>query len=189
VTIPFIQQLVFSTLQSSGVLKGTKFWTSTNVANGLNAITTCCEMVIFSLFMMWAFPVSEYTDSREPKRSAWKALWDSINFSDFAVESWRSLKFFVGQLRGIPTRRSHMAGKSGSAERTTFSAAFLGLGAKSRGSGTRGIRIPRFHRSHGPMSEKGDSTIMPTKEVWDDSSPVQVDSEGQRWTTLSEETV
>ncbi|KAF8515634.1 organic solute transporter Ostalpha-domain-containing protein [Gautieria morchelliformis] len=97
VTIPFIQQL----------LATTKFWTSTNVANGLNALTLCIEMVFFSLFMWWAFPVSEYEHVNAPRRSAWRALLDSINFWDFVVETWRALKFFVDFAFDKPGARSH----------------------------------------------------------------------------------
>lgn len=106
--------------------------------------------------------------------------------ADFAVESWRSLKFFVGHLRGKPATGSRTIGKPGFAQRATFSAAFLGLGGRARG-----IRIPRFHRSRGSMSEKVDSTMMPTKEAWEDSSdPMQVDLvEGERWAAFNEEEV
>lgn len=126
VTIPFLQQLLFSVLQGAGVLEGTKFWTSTNVANGLNALATCFEMVIFSLYMCWAFPVSEYADDSRPKRSAWRAIWDSINFWDFVVETWRSLKFFFDYARNKPGTRSQsgVKQKPGYHGRTNFSDAF-----------------------------------------------------------------
>lgn len=32
--------------------------------------------------MCWAFPVSEYQGINSPRRSAWRALWDSINFGE-----------------------------------------------------------------------------------------------------------
>ncbi|KAF8520864.1 DUF300-domain-containing protein [Hysterangium stoloniferum] len=107
VTIPFFQQLLFSILQGSGLVKATKFWTSTNVADGLNALATAVEMVLFSLFMCYAFPVSEYAYVDGPKRHPFKALWDSINIWDFVVETWRSLKFFIDFARNKPGTRSH----------------------------------------------------------------------------------
>jgi len=88
----------FSTLQSYGVIKGlsykttypnirelnallaTKYWTATNIADGLNALATCIEvnaiiqfymhhhltdvllkMVFFALFMIWAYSATEHS--------------------------------------------------------------------------------------------------------------------------------
>ena len=36
--------LQFSLLEKHGVIKATEFWTATNVADALNALTTCIEV-------------------------------------------------------------------------------------------------------------------------------------------------
>jgi len=104
----FYQSFVFTALETHGVIKATKFWTSTNVADGLSALTLCIEMVFFAIAMMWAYPVSEYKNATQPKLGAFQAIIDSINFSDFLAEIWRSLRFFFDYWRGKPgTRSSH----------------------------------------------------------------------------------
>jgi len=104
----FYQSFVFSALETHGVIKATDFWTATNVADGLSALTLCIEMLFFSIAMMWAYPVSEYKSATQPKLGAFRAIIDSINFSDFLAEIWRSLRFFVDYWRGKPgTRSSH----------------------------------------------------------------------------------
>ena len=54
-----------------------KYWTATNIADGLNALAICIEMVFFSAMMMWAYPYSEYRKEGEPHTSIGRPLWDS----------------------------------------------------------------------------------------------------------------
>jgi len=130
VMVTWYQSFLFSILQTKGVIKATEFWTSSNVADGLNALCTSVEMVFFAVFMQWAYPASEYYD-RDPAQpqergyisseipedektrkvrttSVWRPLWDSINFSDFALEIWSSFMFFVDYIRRKPYTRSRM---------------------------------------------------------------------------------
>ncbi|KAG9076527.1 hypothetical protein FS749_011701 [Ceratobasidium sp. UAMH 11750] len=93
---------------SHGTIKPTEYWTASNIADGLNALATTIEMVLFAFFMMWAYPVSEYVRPDLPKTSVGRPLIDSINFSDFAIEIWSSLRFFWDFALGKPhTRGSH----------------------------------------------------------------------------------
>lgn len=82
------------------VIHATTYWTETNIANGLNALAICIEvrfplllpmnrsktdedpgqMVFFALLMWWAYSPSEYKTPGAKKGSAWRALWDSVNF-------------------------------------------------------------------------------------------------------------
>ncbi|KAK7057130.1 organic solute transporter Ostalpha-domain-containing protein [Favolaschia claudopus] len=95
VMFTFYQSFVFSAL-SDRVLKATDYWTTTNIADGLNALAICIEMIFFSAFMMWAFTSNEYKrKAGTPATSIWRPLWDSINYSDFAVEIFGSLRFFM----------------------------------------------------------------------------------------------
>ncbi|KAG8746444.1 hypothetical protein FRC10_004883 [Ceratobasidium sp. 414] len=104
----FYQEFVFNALQKHGVIKPTQYWTASNIADGLNALATTIEMVIFACFMMWAYPVSEYARPDLPKTSVGRPIIDSLNFSDFAIEIWGSLRFFWDSaLRKPHTRGSN----------------------------------------------------------------------------------
>ncbi len=103
------------------VIHATQYWTETNIADGLNALAICIEMVIFSAFMMYAYSWKEYTKVKGATRyGAGRALWDSINYctshcthhsvacshtcptADFAHEIAGSIKFFIDYARGKP---------------------------------------------------------------------------------------
>lgn len=115
---------MFSVLQDHGVIKPTEYWTSTNVSSGLAALCVTLEMVIVAAFQAWAFPWQEYRVSRigedEVRNTAntkgrtnplW-ALFYSLNFADFAIELWHSLRFAFDRLRGKEyTRQDARLGK------------------------------------------------------------------------------
>jgi len=106
VMFTWYQSFVFDALEGR-VIHATKYWTETNIADGLNALAVCIEMIIFSGLMLWAYPAKEYKrQPGVPPTSVWRPLWDSINYSDFALEIWGSLKFFVSCGR-LKTRRDH----------------------------------------------------------------------------------
>lgn len=98
----FYQGFVFSILSKTGTIKGTTYWTVDNVANGLSALCLTVEMVFFAGFMIWSYPVSEYKPRGQGTTSIWRPLLDSINYSDFAIEIWGSLRFFVRYMLGRP---------------------------------------------------------------------------------------
>jgi len=100
VMFTFYQSFVFSALENR-VIHGTHFWTATNVADGLTALTTCIEMIFFSLFMMWSFSWTTYkVPPGEPHTGILRPLWDSINFWDFAVEIGSELSYFASRFTG-----------------------------------------------------------------------------------------
>ncbi|OCH86292.1 DUF300-domain-containing protein [Obba rivulosa] len=101
VMLTFYQSLVFDALEGR-VIHATKYWTETNIADGLNALAVCIEMVFFSAFMMWAYSWNEYKIPGQPKTSIGRPLLDSINYSDFAVEIAGSVKFFIDYFKGKP---------------------------------------------------------------------------------------
>ncbi|KAG8951523.1 hypothetical protein FRC03_012527 [Tulasnella sp. 419] len=119
----FYQSFVFSALQHYGVIKATEFWTESNVADGLNALVTTIEMVIFAVFMMWAYPSHEYARAGGNRQSSWKAIIDSINFSDFGWEIYTSLRFFVDAALGKPYTRTQKDQLEGG--KVDFERAFL----------------------------------------------------------------
>ncbi|KAF9652543.1 DUF300-domain-containing protein [Thelephora ganbajun] len=119
----FYQSFLFSMLQGR-VIHATQYWTEANIANGLKALATCIEasftfffcccddrrsltsqMVLFAAFMMWAYPWTEYVVPGR-KTSIWRPLWDSINYADFAMEIFGSLKYYFNALRGKPETRA-----------------------------------------------------------------------------------
>lgn len=145
VMFTFYQSFVFHALETRGI-KATRYWTSTNIANGLNALAICIEMVFFSILMWWAYNVKEYVVAGQPPTSIWRPLWDSINFADFAQEIWGSLKFFIDYLRGVPTAPNH-GHRMGMAQ--AFSA--------STGRETYSKPVPRggsFNRSEYPSTRQ-----------------------------------
>ncbi|KAM0754398.1 DUF300-domain-containing protein [Meredithblackwellia eburnea MCA 4105] len=109
VMITFYQGFVFGVLQDYNVIKGTQYWTATNVADGLQALCTCCEMVIFSLVFLKAFSHRPYAAARpvgEKSTSVFWAFIDSINYSDFLIEGWKGVVFAVRFMLGRPGTRS-----------------------------------------------------------------------------------
>ncbi|KAI5121000.1 hypothetical protein M0805_000461 [Coniferiporia weirii] len=136
VMFTFYQSFVFSWMEGS-VIKATPYWTATNIADGLTALTICIEMVLFAAGMMWAYPSTPYR-SKEGKTSIGRPLLDSINYSDFAREIMSSIRFFIDYLRGKPgthTPKSREIGAGG--KRTTnFAQTF---GAQESSSSVQGM--------------------------------------------------
>ncbi|KAJ7687812.1 organic solute transporter Ostalpha-domain-containing protein [Mycena rosella] len=96
VMFTFYQSFVFTALEGR-VIKQTLYWSETNIANGLNALTICVEMVLFALAMWWAYAPREYkVQPGERHTSVWRPLWDSINYMDFVMEIFGSLRYFAG---------------------------------------------------------------------------------------------
>jgi len=104
VMVTFYQSLVFGALEGR-VIHATEFWTETNIADGLNALCICIEMVFFSAFMMWAYTWKEYTTVKLPRTSIGRPLLDSINYIDFFMEIWGSIMFFYDYVRKRPNTR------------------------------------------------------------------------------------
>ncbi|KAJ2913900.1 hypothetical protein MD484_g6514, partial [Candolleomyces efflorescens] len=94
VMFTFYQMFVFHWLEGR-VIHETTYWTTTNIANGLNALAICVEMVFFSALMLWAYTWKEYEIKDGSKKTGiGRPLLDSINMSDFIREIWYSLRYF-----------------------------------------------------------------------------------------------
>ncbi|KAG2019640.1 DUF300 domain-containing protein [Coprinopsis cinerea AmutBmut pab1-1] len=176
VMFTFYQAFVFSWLQGR-VIHETKYWTETNIANGLNALAICIEMVFFAILMWWAYTPNEYLRPRDTKpTNVWKALWDSINYSDFAREIAESFRFYFSQVgrsskskaksRSAPTtysersmkRRSAWGGGGGDGEerRMDFGEAFgVYRRVSSRGEGEFEMEVGRGGSGSGSSSSGG----------------------------------
>ncbi|KAF7305370.1 hypothetical protein HMN09_00789200 [Mycena chlorophos] len=92
VMFTFYQSFVFDLLEGR-VIHATEYWTETDIANGLNALVICVEMVFFAIGMGWAYPATEYRVERPTP--IWRPLWDAINYTDFVQEIWGSLRYYV----------------------------------------------------------------------------------------------
>jgi len=115
VMFTFYQAFVFSALKGK-VIHGNQFWTATNIADGLTALTTCIEMVLFSILMWWAYTPKEYSRKEgSPATSIWRPIWDSINISDFFQEIISSLRFYVDYMQGKPSTSSKSPREGGQA--------------------------------------------------------------------------
>jgi len=131
----FYQSFVFSALQSR-VIHATEFWTATNITDGLNALAICIEMILFAVFMWWAYPYHEYKrQPGTPPTRIWRPLWDSINYSDFVAEIISSLMFFISRKK----YNAHVS-TPGRPKVATFDSAFKlkGHGAAKQGVASSG---------------------------------------------------
>jgi len=104
----FYQGFLFSVLQSHNVIKATTYWTSTNVADGLQALCTCVEMVFFAAFMLWSFSSKDYRAMRggRPHTNSFKAFFHSQNYWDFIKDTGLAFKFFFDYALCRPYTRS-----------------------------------------------------------------------------------
>ncbi|KXN88394.1 hypothetical protein AN958_07376 [Leucoagaricus sp. SymC.cos] len=138
VMFTFYQSFIFSALEKN-VIHETEYWTKDNIANGLDALAICIEMVFFSLFMVWAYTSNEYKREGKPHTGIGKPLLDSINFSDFAAEIVGSLRYYW----------STAAYKSQNKRRPDLAEAFGSHGPRSSTSGpgfsTVSDRTPVLH--------------------------------------------
>jgi len=129
--------------------------------------------------MIWAYPWTEYVEAGREKTSIWRPLWDSINYTDFVVEIFGSLKYYLDALRGKPetratqghpgTRmyRSRTGGDmAGPGTKMDFATAFgvytpraetdKELGADDRYHDGEGIRLAPYHYKGSPSSPDPD---------------------------------
>ncbi|CAD6571122.1 MAG: hypothetical protein CYPHOPRED_004307 [Cyphobasidiales sp. Tagirdzhanova-0007] len=105
VMFTFYQDFVFDALVSHGYIKATEYWTTTNIANGLNALCTCCEMILFALLMAWAYPSREYhglKDQKEKRTNPLRAMLNALNFWDFVEDIWVALLFTRAYIKHEP---------------------------------------------------------------------------------------
>jgi hypothetical protein len=120
VMFTFYQSFVFSALEGR-VIKATKFWTATNIADGLNALAICIEMIIFAALMLWAYPAREYKREKGQKATKiGKPLLDSINYSDFWREIVGSSLYFFNK----KAYAKHLQKRTGLEKEATMSTAF-----------------------------------------------------------------
>ncbi|KIK56471.1 hypothetical protein GYMLUDRAFT_47008 [Collybiopsis luxurians FD-317 M1] len=149
------QSFVFTALEGR-VIHATQYWSETNIADGLNALAICIEMIFFACFMWWAYTPAAYYAPGKPATSIWRPLWDSINFSDFALEIWGSLKFFIDYRRGVSGTHSHHP-----STKPNFAQAFglsTGYGGKHGIANNPRYRTSEYDSSH-PVQSSFDEDV------------------------------
>ncbi|KAK9899906.1 DUF300-domain-containing protein [Cystobasidium minutum MCA 4210] len=148
VALTYYQAFIFSALVRQGILKPNRYWSKTNIADGLNAIVICVEMVVFAGLMLWAYPVAEYrritSETTGECTSHWKAFGQALNFWDFVAETWKGVVFLIKGLH--PRKRT---GEDGNTE----------AGDRPQGSGTNldiyaAFNAPRRRQSAYPVKRE-----------------------------------
>ncbi|KAI0059151.1 DUF300-domain-containing protein [Artomyces pyxidatus] len=147
----FYQSFVFDALEGR-VIHATQYWSATNIADGLNALAICLEMIFFALFMMWAYNWSEYKVKDGQHTSIWRPLWDSINYTDFVLEIAGSIRYFFG---GKPQRGPYGDSAGAGGPKYDFGEAFgvegyRGKANKPRTSYDDDIRLSPYSPSGSP---------------------------------------
>ncbi|KIP04637.1 hypothetical protein PHLGIDRAFT_19918 [Phlebiopsis gigantea 11061_1 CR5-6] len=144
VMFTFYQSFVFDALEGR-VIKATTYWTEANIADGLNALAICIEMVFFSSFMMYAYNWREYVVPGARKTSIGRPLLDSINYSDFFVEIVGSVKFYWDRVRrrqGAARPRVTVTDREGKARpKANFEEAFGFAGYAATDSGQNKMQM------------------------------------------------
>ncbi|KAI8459772.1 organic solute transporter Ostalpha-domain-containing protein [Phakopsora pachyrhizi] len=99
----FYQGFLFSILEKHEIIHGTQYWTSTNVSQGLQALATTIEMVLFSIVMLFSFSWKPYKGlDNKTKTNILKSFIHSQNYRDFFDATISSLCFFWDYTRGKP---------------------------------------------------------------------------------------
>jgi len=102
----FYQGFVFSILEKHGIIKGSLYWTPTNVSEGLQALCTTVEMVAFSIVMIFSFSAKSYKAMKPGQTTpGWKSFFHSQNYGDFLFEAYISLCFFKDYVMCKPYTR------------------------------------------------------------------------------------
>ncbi|KAF5358859.1 hypothetical protein D9757_012689 [Collybiopsis confluens] len=131
------------------LLAATQYWSETNIADGLNALAICIEMIFFACFMWWAYtrlPTASQAHQR-------LASGDHCGTRDFALEIWGSLRFFIHYMQGVPETHSSETMKP------NFAQAF-GLSSGRSGYIKQGYDIRNRTSKHDPSR--------PTRESYDE---------------------
>ncbi|KAJ3329870.1 hypothetical protein HDU76_006982 [Blyttiomyces sp. JEL0837] len=99
ILLTLFQTFILSMLVHFGVIHATQFWTRTNIANGINSILICFEMLIASIVHRSSFPADPYI-SVGHATGVFGALKVALNPLDIFREMYRSGQHFVYVIRG-----------------------------------------------------------------------------------------
>ncbi|KAJ3043936.1 hypothetical protein HDU99_009953 [Rhizoclosmatium hyalinum] len=113
--LTMVQNLVLSTLAHLDKLPSTQYWTETNIANGIQSFLVCIEMLIASIFHVYAFSAKEYTAQDGSHTSILKAAVISFNVLDIFRELGHAfthlVQWITGNKSSAPVGKSSSTGK------------------------------------------------------------------------------
>lgn len=98
----FWQMVVCTLLSSANIVKPSRIISPGDIAVGFNAILVCFEMIIFSIFHLFAFPATPYIaqwetqliyGTRPPRARVFRALLDVFNPFDIIKAVARGIKW------------------------------------------------------------------------------------------------
>jgi hypothetical protein len=105
--LSFWQMIVCSLLSSLDIIKPSRIISEGDIAIGFNALLVCFEMIIFSIFHLFAFPAKPYMAKNEgellychrpPRTRVARAILDAFNPFDVVKAFARGIKWmFVGR--------------------------------------------------------------------------------------------
>ncbi|KAI8615830.1 organic solute transporter Ostalpha-domain-containing protein, partial [Chytriomyces sp. MP71] len=84
--LTMLQNVILSFLADHGVLPETTYWTATNMANAAQSSLVILEMLIASIFHIWAFSAAEYKNVNRQHTNAFRALGMAFNPVDIGRE-------------------------------------------------------------------------------------------------------
>jgi hypothetical protein len=80
--LSFLQSFIISILSGHGVLKPTKYMTYHDVDTGLSSLILACEMPIFAILLVFAFPPTSYKGRGGAAAGPLSAIVDAFNVTD-----------------------------------------------------------------------------------------------------------
>jgi hypothetical protein len=103
VGLDVLQTMIFSILSNHNAIKATRTTNLPDILIGISGLMVCVECLIFSLFVVWAFPLKPYTargqdpeQQMQPRMGFFGALFDVLNITDLL----RGILFILSAFSG-----------------------------------------------------------------------------------------
>ncbi|KAF2737404.1 hypothetical protein EJ04DRAFT_533010 [Polyplosphaeria fusca] len=96
-----LQVTIINLLVSSDTVKPTSHLSYENIVSALPSLILACEMPIFAVLLLFAFPVGPYKN-RKPSAGPFKAVVDALNYTDILSA------FFRGPMRLVREQQKHL---------------------------------------------------------------------------------
>jgi hypothetical protein len=103
VALDVLQTMIFSILSNHNVIKATKTTNLPDILIGISGLMVCAECLVFSLVIIWAFPIRTYTaGGQDPEQQTqsrmgfFGALVDVLNITDLIQGVFYILSAFGG---------------------------------------------------------------------------------------------
>jgi len=107
VGLDVLQTMIFSILSNHNIIKATKTTNIPDIIFGISGLMVCVECFVFSLVIIWAFPIKPYTArGQDPEQQTqsrmgfFGALFDVLNITDLIQGVFYILSAFGGGQSG-----------------------------------------------------------------------------------------